>query len=196
MNIKRTVCGVGYVGVGRHITSVKGVRTHTYMAWYNMMTRCYSKKLHERLPQYEFCEVSEEWQNFQNFAEWYESHEFSGLGYHVDKDLLKDGNTVYSAENCCLLPQEINKLITAGRIRSNSLQGTSWREESKVWRSSITKSGKVVYLGSFDTEIEAHLAYVKAKEDLVRNEAGSWLGKIEQRAYEALVNWSCKPSLR
>lgn len=189
MDIKKTVHGVGYNSGGKHIVSVKGVRTHTYMTWYNMMTRAYCEKLHQRLPQYAICEVSNDWHDFQNFAEWYESHSFSGLGYHVDKDLVGNGSMVYSADNCCLLPQELNKLITAGRIKSNSLQGASWREPSKVWRSSITDKGKSIHLGSFSTEIEAHMAYVKAKESLVRNEAKRWIGRIEVKAYEALVQW-------
>lgn len=192
MDIKRTVHGVGYVGVGRHIISVKGMRTHTYMTWYNMMTRCYCKKLHQRLPQYAVCEVSEDWKNFQNFAEWYESHELHGLGYHLDKDLLVRGNTTYSVERCCLIPQELNKLITAGRFQSNNLQGVNWSKQSKTWRASVNLKGKSIHLGFFATDISAHEAYVKAKEAIVREAAIEWRDRIMEATYSALTNWKFK----
>ena len=196
MNIKRTVYGVGYLGVGDRIASINQRHTPTYKAWYNMMSRCYSKELHSRLPQYINCEASDEWKCFQNFAEWYEDHEFSGLGYHLDKDLLIADNKIYSAETCCFLPQEINKLITSGRMRSGSLQGAYFSEQSKSWISSITKKNKVTRLGSFKTEIEAHLTYVEAKELLVRESARAWFGKIETKAYEKLINWSFEPKVK
>ncbi len=190
MGIKRKVHGVGYNSGGKHVISIKGMRTHTYMTWYNMMTRCYSKKLHERCPQYEVCEVSADWQDFQNFAEWYENHELSGLGYHLDKDLLVQGNHIYSAETCCLIPQQLNKIITTGRVRRDCMVGTFRQKQSDKWLSVLSIDNKQVYLGSFSTELEAHKAYIKAKERLVRERAALWIDKVELRAYEALTRWS------
>lgn len=194
MDVKRTVHGVGYNSGGRHIVSIKCMRTSTYMTWYNMMTRCYSEKLHNRLPQYKNCEVDEVWKDFQGFAEWYEGHDFAGLGYHLDKDLLVSGNELYSPDNCCLLPQELNKLITSGKRSRDCLVGTHWSKRAEKWLSSVSVDNKQVHLGTFDTELEAHLAYIKSKEILVRQEALFWFGKVEPRAYEALISWRYNPA--
>ena len=190
MTIRRRVHGVGYKGVGRHVVSVKTVRTHTYMTWYNMMTRCYSKKLHERCPQYAICEVDEIWHNFQNFADWYESNKFSKMGYHLDKDLIVSGNNIYSPKNCCLIPQELNKSIITRQKKGGSLMGTHWHKRAGKWVASVSNKGKQVYLGSFNTELEAYAAYVKAKTALVREQAIYWSEKIEPRAFSALMRWT------
>ena len=41
----------------------------------------------------------------------------------------------------------------------------------------------------FNTEIEAFNAYKKAKEAFVKEQANKWKGKIDDRAYEALMNY-------
>lgn len=156
-----------------------------------MMTRCYSAKLHEKHPQYSVCEVDEAWHDFQIFAEWYENHEFSGLGYHLDKDLLIPKNNIYSEKNCCLLPQELNKLITMRRRETGRLHGAIWSNSAKVWVAVLTIKGKQNHLGSFSNEREAHLTYVKAKESAVRSAAAEWRKSIEERAYKALAEWTC-----
>lgn len=190
MTIKRTVLGIGYNSGGVHIVSVDGMRTHTYMTWYNMMTRCYSKKLHNRFSQYAVCEVIDEWHNFQNFADWYTNHEFYGLGYDLDKDLLVPNNKIYSPDTCCLIPQELNKLITTGKVVRKCMVGASWNRRNNKWLSTISVNGKQIYLGSFSTELGAHKAYIEEKESIVRASADLWFGKIEAKAYEALTIWS------
>ena len=49
--------------------------------------------------------------------------------------------------------------------------------------------GKKEYLGSFKTELEAFNAYKKAKESFVKELANKWKDKIDERAYEALMNY-------
>ena len=41
----------------------------------------------------------------------------------------------------------------------------------------------------FKTELEAFNAYKKAKESFVKEQAEKWKGKIDPRAYEALMNY-------
>ena len=45
------------------------------------------------------------------------------------------------------------------------------------------------YLGYFNTEIEAFNAYKKAKEAFIKEQAEKWKGKIDDRAYEALMDY-------
>ena len=190
MDIKRTVHGVGYVGVGRHIISVKGMRTHTYMTWYNMMTRCYSNKVKKNRPTYKNCKVCDEWHDFQNFATWYESNPNHGNAYQLDKDLLSKGDGFYSPETCCLLPREINSALTFQSPSNNRLCGTSWNKNLGKWKSEISKEGKREYLGYFDNEADAHFAYIKAKELYVRYLACKWIKYIDDHVFNALNTWS------
>ena len=50
--------------------------------------------------------------------------------------------------------------------------------------------GKQEKLGSFNTEIEAFNAYKKAKEAFVKEQANKWKDKIDERAYNALMNYT------
>ena len=49
--------------------------------------------------------------------------------------------------------------------------------------------GKQRYLGLFKTELEAFNAYKKAKEAFIKEQAEKWKGKIDDRAYEALMDY-------
>ena len=44
-------------------------------------------------------------------------------------------------------------------------------------------------MGSFNTELEAFNAYKEAKEAFVKEQANKWKGKIDNRAYNALMNY-------
>ncbi len=49
--------------------------------------------------------------------------------------------------------------------------------------------GKREYLGCFKTEIEAFNAYKQAKESFIKEQANKWKSHIDQRAYNALMNY-------
>ena len=42
----------------------------------------------------------------------------------------------------------------------------------------------------FKTELEAFNAYKKAKEAFVKEQANKWKGQIDDRAYNALMNYT------
>ena len=42
----------------------------------------------------------------------------------------------------------------------------------------------------FKTELEAFNAYKEAKESFVKEQANKWKGKIDERAYQALINYT------
>lgn len=81
-----------------------------YRAWENMLSRCYSAKYQERQPAYIGCTVSEEWLTFSNFKAWMEKQEWEGK--QLSKDLLFEGNKVYSAENCVFVTRAVNNPTT------------------------------------------------------------------------------------
>ena len=49
--------------------------------------------------------------------------------------------------------------------------------------------GKSEHLGYFKTELEAFNAYKVAKESFVKEQAEKWKGKVDDRVYEALMNY-------
>ena len=49
--------------------------------------------------------------------------------------------------------------------------------------------GKQEHLGCFKTELEAFNAYKVAKESFIKEQAEKWKGQIDDRAYEALINY-------
>lgn len=111
--MKATVCGVGindsdYVVQKKEtIKGIDGKRKQRlvwicpyYRAWQSMLVRAYSKSYHKRRPTYIGCSVSEEWKTFSNFKSWMEGQVWEGK--QLDKDLLVEGNKVYSEETCVL----------------------------------------------------------------------------------------------
>ena len=63
-------------------------------------------------------------------------------------------------------------------------------QNKKAFIAQVGKSkGKQEHLGCFNTELEAFNAYKEAKESFVKEQANKWKGKIDNRAYEALMNY-------
>ena len=191
-----SVCGVGIVGT-KYPPTISGVQTKEYVLWQNMLKRCYSDALKKKYPTYEGCEVSENFKSYEYFYEW--CHKQIGFGvdgngnsFQLDKDLLIKGNKVYSESTCVFIPQEINTLlIKSTSSRGEHLIGVSWHNTSKAFKARVAKNkGKQEYLGVFNTEIEAFNAYKTAKESFIKEQAEKWKDKIDERAYNALMNYA------
>lgn len=188
MSVNRTVSGVGFLGLGKHTARDNGIESLEYRVWRSMIRRCYSPKAQVRDYMYAGCTVNDDWHNFQNFAEWYTNHEFSGLGYDLDKDLLIQGNKIYSPNTCCLLPKELNGIIHA-KNKSSGLVGTTFHKQTGKWQAQLKNNGRQIFLGLFESQTEAHSVYIAEKEAYVRERAEYWRGSIEGKAYDALMNW-------
>lgn len=156
-NRMKTLFGVGVMNYGAYssITHPKAYKT-----WAGMIERCYSNKSVEKHPTYVECTVDEVWHNFQNFVPWFEANYVEG--YHLDKDLLILGNTVYSPQACIFIPRWLNNILLDSRasrgelpIGVNSLFGK--------YRARFSCNGKSKHLGLFSTPELAYAAYCKAK---------------------------------
>lgn len=112
----KSVYGKGYYGIGRYTARKNSVKTKEYIKWFSMFVRCYDEQYQSKQPTYIGCSVSDEFCNFQNFAEWY-SHYVYPCKYplEIDKDFLYEGNKIYSPSTCCLIPKEINNTINKHR---------------------------------------------------------------------------------
>ena len=186
-----SIYGIGVVGT-KYLTYECGVQTKEYTLWKNMLERCYSDTYKKKHPTYKDCEVSENFKSFEYFYEWCHSQiGFSNKGWHLDKDLLTEGNKVYSENICVFIPSEINKvLVKREALRGEYLIGVSWHKKGKAFVATVNKNkGKREHLGSFTTEIEAFNAYKQAKESFIKEQANKWESQIDPRAYEALMNY-------
>ena len=180
--------GVGYIGVGNYLASINKVHTPSYRAWCNMLQRCYGKHYQERNPTYIGCTVCDEWHNFQNFAEWYTSQPNYGKGFDLDKDLLVDGNTLYSPETCLLVPSEINYLLldrAAGRGKYPI--GVSYNSRDCNYQVVMSIDNKAKRIGGFKSIDDASKAYMTAKKEYVKQKALEWKDHIDEKLFKALM---------
>ena len=186
-----SVYGVGVLGT-KYPPTISGRNTKEYDLWKSMLRRCYSDNSKKNRPTYEGYEVSDKFKSYEYFYEWCHSQIGFGVeGWHLDKDLLVKGNKVYSESTCVFLPSEINSLLVKHTpSRGKHPIGVSWYSKSKTFIAQVNKNkGKSENLGYFTTELEAFNAYKTAKESFVKEQAEKWKGKIDVRAYEALMSY-------
>lgn len=203
MKQKKLVCGVGindadYVIQKNEVIQVNGKRKQRlvwvcpyYRAWRSMLERCYSSKLQERRPTYKNCTVSKEWLTFSNFRNWMEKHQWEDL--QLDKDLLVEGNKIYSAETCVFVSRTVNMFtIDRGAARGEWLIGVYWDEDRKKFRAQCRNpfSKKLEYRGCFTCELEAHKAWQKRKLELAKQLAAI---QTDPRVAKALIDRYSKP---
>ncbi len=162
-----------------------------------MLERCYSDSYKKKHLTYQGCEVSENFKSYEYFYEWCNQqvgfdNDGNGNPFHLDKDLLVKGNKIYSEDSCVFIPVEINSLLVKREnMRGKYLIGVYWCNTKKVFVAQVSKNkGKSEYLGSFNTEIEAFKAYKEAKEVFVKEQANKFKSQIDDRAYNALMNYT------
>ena len=145
-----------------------------YSKWVSMLTRCYSPKWQEKEPTYKGCTVIEEWKIFSNFRNWMIEQDYEGK--HLDKDIIVEGNKVYSPETCVFVPQEVNKFLNNhGNNRGDCPIGVSFNKPNGKFVSQCNNpfNKKREYLGRFTCPNEAHLAWKARKHELACMLAGS-----------------------
>ena len=186
-----SVYGVGVLGA-KYPSRVNGVLTKEYRLWKHMLERCYSDAFKKRCPTYDDCEVSNKFKSYEYFYEWCHKQIGFGVdGFELDKDLLVKGNKVYNESTCVFIPSEINLvLVKCTASRGKHLIGVNWCKRDKAFKAQVRKNkGRSEHLGYFKTEIEAFNAYKTAKEAFIKEQANKWKGKIDGRAYEALMKY-------
>lgn len=138
-----------------------------YQEWRGMMRRCYDAGLHIKHPTYIGCEVSKEWALFSAFKDWMQSQDWEGK--HLDKDILRPGNKIYSPESCVFVSRNLNNFLT-GRSsdRGRWPLGVCWNKELRKFQSNCRNpfNGKKEYLGLFPDPESAHQAWRNRKHEL------------------------------
>lgn len=199
MKIGKLVCGVGVNDADYVIQEVEtigyvnGKRRQTlvwfcpfYRSWSDMIKRCYYTKYHDKFPTYIGCTVSKEWLTFSNFKSWMKAQDF--VDNQLDKDLLFEGDKVYSADTCVFVSKVVNSFITdSAASRGEWLIGVCWDKSASKFmsqcRNPFTKKNE--YLGYFTCELEAHKAWKVRKLELAKELAEI---QTDERVAEALIN--------
>jgi hypothetical protein len=189
----KTVYGVGYIGEGKYKVSINSKITPQYLIWKSMLMRCYNEKYQEKRPTYKYCEVTEEWHNFQNFATWYDEnfYEIDGERMCLDKDILIRGNKRYSPENCVFVPECINNLFLKSEMKRGNLPlGVHFDKRASKYASKCSDGNKKdKHLGFHSTPNEAFQAYKVYKEQLIKQIADEYKNKIPSKLYEAMITY-------
>ena len=186
--IKRTVHG--YIGAGKYKTRVNDKMTDSALIWYAMMYRCYDPKTQAKRPTYKDVIVCDEWHNFQNFSEWFYKQTDWQKGWHIEKDFINGDQRVYSPDNCCFVPNELNSLVIScnasrGHLPIGVSETKGGRYVAQLKKDSITHS-----LGAFSTPELAFAAYKKEKEAWVKIVAQRWVGLVNPKVIDYLMNWT------
>ena len=193
---KKLVCGVGINDVDYAVQPTENGKTKVciyYRTWKHMLVRCYSEKYHIERSTYKGCSVCEEWLTFSKYKSWMETQDYEGK--QLDKDLLVQGNKVYSPETCVFVSRQINMfLVERGADRGEYPIGVCYvkksrdmmSEQSKPYRAIIrVGSGTQKHLGYFSTPEEAHQAWLKAKIELAKGLAAE---QTDPRIAKALIS--------
>lgn len=105
----------------------------------------------------------------------------------LDKDLLIEGNKVYSPETCVFVSGMVNTFTTdCSAARGEWLIGVYWDKKSDKFQSRCSNpfTKKREYLGYFDCELEAHETWLKRKLELAYELSSI---QVDQRVAEALI---------
>ena len=178
-----------YVNGNRKLKQVWGCPY--FRVWKSMLQRCYSEKYQEIQPTYKGCSVSQDWLTFTIFKSWMTDQEWEGK--QLDKDLLIEGNKVYSADTCVFVSGVVNSFtVNGGAARGEWLIGVCWHKATGKFlascRNPFTK--KREHLGLFTCEQEAHEAWLKRKLELAHELAAI---QTDERVAKALINRYSKP---
>lgn len=183
----QTISGIGVKGSGHDMYKEK-----EYITWHGIIDRCYSANRRKNYAYYDDCTVCEEFLYYPNFYNWITQQENyeawrSNPHFHVDKDILYKGNREYAPDKCCLVPNEINNIVRNNK-RGQYLPGVRYRKSTNKYSAECSNANKHIYIGTFDTEYEAFLAYKKYKEAVIK--------QIAEREYaNGMISKECRDAL-
>lgn len=179
MKRRKKRCGVGAILTQEYVFD-----RPSYSVWCDMLRRCYNRGGVKNWSAYEGCSVCEEWFIFDVFDEWFTPRYKDG--WHLDKDILFEGNKVYSPQTCCVVPREINEYFR--RINKSSGLPRGVKRVGGRYSAEIQFRGNRHYLGVFDTAEEAGFVFRNKKKELISLVAEEYKDQLEDRVYKALTH--------
>ncbi len=195
-----SVYGFGYLG-HKYPTKINGKDLLEYKIWHSMIQRCYDNKLKNIRKTYEDVTCCDEWLCYETFYEWlHNQSNFETLvklnTIAVDKDILHKGNKIYSPNNCCLVPINVNSLfVKKDASRGQYPIGVSYYGANNIKKYKANCSNpftkKYVNLGYYDTPEKAFEEYKTYKEKIIKKVALSEYekGTITDACYKAMMSY-------
>lgn len=171
-------------GIGANYKNRPSTGTKSYATWHSILEDCVDPKSKSSLGDF---------QNYQVFYDWHVSQTGFPLDYRVAKNLLDKNNTVYQSNKCVLVPIEVSAFLrNAKKSRSDLPIGVDHLKlnvsRPYIARLSIDKVRTT--LGTHSTIEGAFQAYKVAKEAEAKRLAEKYKGKMSERAYNALINYT------
>lgn len=132
-----------------------------------MLKRCYNHSHIRRHSSYADCLVCDEWLIFSNFKRWMETQDWEGK--QLDKDLLVEGNKIYSPDTCVFVDAITNTFtIDCSASRGKWPIGVSFDRSKGSFKvrcsNPFTKTNESI--GRFSCPDAGHLAWRKRKHEL------------------------------
>ena len=192
-----SVYGVGVIGT-KYPRSINCKNVKEYETWRQILRRCFDNEFKNRQPTYNNVICCDEWLNYENFYEWLHSQSnfdkwYEGKRWAVDKDIFVKRNKIYSPENCCLVPQNVNCLFLKREAERGIYPiGVSYKEnEGFVAACNNPLTNRREELGCYSTPEKAFVAYKNYKEDIIKQVAKIEYnkGNITKECYEAMLNY-------
>lgn len=192
----KLVYGIGVKGnnyqcnIGRNLI-------REYSLWSGMLRRC-AKTYQEKHPTYTGTTCSENFKSFTFFYEWcnnqigFNNQDENGRYWQLDKDIIIKGNKTYSEDVCVFVPQKVNKLlIRRDKNRGEYPLGVCWSKWTSKFYATCCVGGANLnrHIGYFDSVKEAFFSYKAAKEAYIKQVAEDYKSSLDQRAYQALMNY-------
>ena len=167
---RKPIYGIGINDAHYNVTMKVGgkyIMCPYYQKWLSMLQRCYCKSFQKRRPTYKGCAVCDAWLLFSNFKFWMEGQDWKGK--QIDKDILFQGNKVYSPDKCLFVTLEINSLMAIASNKGGLPIGVY--PSRKSYKTACMVNGKSVHIGVYKTQEQAFEAYKAVKYKEIRNVA-------------------------
>ena len=188
---RKLVHGIGVNDAWYVVTRVvdgQNTKCPFYGRWLAMIVRCYSSRYHKNKPTYKDCTVCNEWLTFSNFKSWMIKQDWKGK--HLDKDLIKQGNKVYSPELCLFVTGSINSFLLDKKLgRGAHPQGVHFHAPTGKYIASVSIDGKRRHIGLLATPELAFESYKAAKYAIIKDMAL----KQSEPLKSALLNYVINP---
>lgn len=173
-----------------------------YHVYYGIKERCSDTEDKEEC--YNGAVLCDEWaDNPKVFVKWYLEHYYTvdDERMAVDKDLFGNGSKVYSSENCCVVPQGINTMLSNCKKPyykedyGDALLpfGVSKCDDGYFGSIRFTSNGNQIRLSTFDTPEEAFQEYKIMKKADVLLMAAKYKDKIPDYIYKKLLELEIEP---
>lgn len=169
--------------------------TKSGILWGSIKQRCrvgsYAQSVR---PTYVGCYYSKLFSDFQTFTDWHVKQiGYGEPNYHLDKDLLVQGNKEYSEDKCVLIPVALNSFLTDhAATRGPYPQGVCLYRDKRRFMAYTSYGCKRQHIGLYITIEEAAAAYKVAKEEIARK----WYERlkdgefpVDPRVIERMRTW-------